>query len=157
MDQMEQRQQLYTVLAVEGGSRADGEVDSDVADRYGMDKKVYVAELNLDLLIERACDFDSFRVISRYQSVDRDLALIAKTDVAADRILSVIRTAGGELLTESSIFDVYCGDQIEKGYKSVAVKLTLQSADHTLKDAEVNAVVDKVLAELGLKLNVTLR
>ena len=134
-----------------------GEVDSDVADRYGMDKKVYVAELNLDLLIERACDFDSFRVISRYQSVDRDLALIAKTDVAADRILSVIRAAGGELLTESSIFDVYCGDQIEKGYKSVAVKLTLQSADHTLKDAEVNVVVDKVLAELGLKLNVTLR
>ncbi|MGN1042513.1 MAG: phenylalanine--tRNA ligase subunit beta, partial [Christensenellales bacterium] len=133
-----------------------GEIHPLVKANFGLDKPVYIAELDADFIAVNGRGIKPYKAISKYQAVERDLALIAPIDFEAGDILSTIRSVGGNMLENLEIFDVYVGGQVPKGKKSVAVKLTLRLLDKTLTDGEVNEEIDLILKTLEKK-NVVLR
>lgn len=133
-----------------------GEVHPIVAENFGIDKRIYIAELDERFIAENGIGIKPFRPYSKYQAVERDLALLAPIDLPAENILATIRSAVGELLENCEIFDVYIGGQVPKGKKSIAVKLTMRLLNKTLTDAEVNSAIDNALESLK-KLDVALR
>ena len=116
---------------------------------------LYVFDIKMEAISART--IPSFKELSRFPEVRRDLAVIIEEKIPAESILKIVRKESGEWLTNSVIFDVYQGDNLEEGHKSVAFGLTLQHPSRTLKDEEVNEVVDRVVASLKEQLNVTLR
>ncbi|MDX1694620.1 MAG: phenylalanine--tRNA ligase subunit beta [Ketobacteraceae bacterium] len=116
---------------------------------------VYLFDLEMAAISART--LPSFKELSRFPEVRRDLAVIVQENIPAEAILRVVRAETGEWLTSSVIFDVYQGDNLKEGHKSVAFGLTLQHPSRTLKDEEVNDVVNRVVASLKEQLNVTLR
>ena len=90
--------------------------------------------------------------------MERDLALVCELSLQADTLLDQIKASASNLLIDAKIFDIYKGAQLtEMGKMSVAVKLTFQSAERTLKDNEVNQEIENVLAGLKDNLGITLR
>ncbi|MBO7177533.1 MAG: phenylalanine--tRNA ligase subunit beta, partial [Clostridia bacterium] len=93
-----------------------------------------------------------------FQAVERDLALVCDLTLEADSLLDVINQAGSELLIDTKIFDVYKGEALTKlGKMSIAVKLTFQAKDRTLKDEDVNKEIENILSALKEKLGINLR
>lgn len=135
-----------------------GEVKYDVAKEYGVDKRLYLAEIDEEYIEDNARVFDFFKVVSKFQAVERDLALVCDLSLEADSLLDVINQAGSELLIDSKIFDVYKGEALTKlGKMSIAVKLTFQAKDRTLKDEDVNKEIENILTALKEKLGINLR
>ena len=133
-----------------------GEVDRDVAKSIGCDDPVLLAALDLDRLIARATEVRPARPLPRYPAVDEDLAFVLPNDVASERLTALISKASAPLLESAVLFDVYTGDRIPPGTKSLAYALTFRSADRTLTGEEVAAVRAKVISlaerQLGAKL-----
>ncbi len=134
-----------------------GEVHPLTAERYGIDSQVTVAELNLELLFEYAKEFLPFRAISKFPAIERDFAFVLDKSIAAANLLEVIQDAGGELLEELNIFDVYEGKGVADGKKSVAVNLTFRDSTRTLVDADVVHATEKILEATKNKLGALLR
>ena len=125
-----------------------GEVHPDVADAYNIGTKAYVAVLDMPTIIENA-NFDiKYTGIAKYPAVSRDLSMVMKKDILVGQVEEVIRKNGGKLLESCKLFDVYEGDQIAEGYKSVAYSISFRATDHTLEEKEITAVMDKVLKGL---------
>lgn len=99
----------------------------------------------------------AFRPLSRFPSVRRDLALIVAEEVAAGQVLDTVRAACGEALRDLQLFDVYRGQGIDSGKKSLALGLIFQSASSTLTDTEIEEMVAGVVAAVGRELNGVLR
>ena len=133
-----------------------GEVHPKVADNYQMDIRVMIGELNLQAMLDRTDTGRQYKPLPRYPAVTRDLALVVEKKVPAAQILELIRKAGGHILEDVSLFDIYEGSQIPEGYKSMAYALTYRASDRTLKDDEVNKahqkIVDVLEKEVGAKL-----
>jgi phenylalanyl-tRNA synthetase beta chain len=83
---------------------------------------------------------------SAYQPVERDFAFLLASDVPADKLIRAARSADKTLIQNVSLFDLYEGDRIEAGKKSVAISVTLQPSDRTLTDAEIEQVSQKIVA-----------
>ncbi|WP_257291832.1 phenylalanine--tRNA ligase subunit beta [Endozoicomonas sp. ONNA1] len=98
-----------------------------------------------------------FTPLSKFPEVRRDLALLVRQEVAADSLNQVIREEASELLKDVRIFDVYAGKGIAEGHKSLALGLTLQHASRTLKDEEVNRLIDSIVSRLESELGASLR
>lgn len=111
-------------------------------------KTTVVLELNLAALLNLAPDPLLYTPVPRYPSITRDVALVLSKIVEAGTIEKVIRGAGGKLLKDVRVFDLYEGDKMEEGKKSVAFTLTYFDPEKTLTDEEVVAVHDKVLKAL---------
>ncbi|MFD1067451.1 phenylalanine--tRNA ligase subunit beta [Oceanobacillus locisalsi] len=116
-------------------------------------KETYVFEVNLETIFAVHQEQPSFMDIPRYPSVTRDIAFILDNDVPAGDVQTVIREIGVPLVKEVSIFDVYQGDRMEEGKKSVAYRLLYQDPSRTLKDEEVDAsyqeIIEKVNNQFG--------
>ncbi|MFA5449420.1 MAG: phenylalanine--tRNA ligase subunit beta, partial [Clostridia bacterium] len=125
-----------------------GEVSDLVSENYGLDKRVYYAELDAEYIVKNAAFTEPFKTLSKYQASERDLAVVARTTLSAADILKAVRSAGGDILREAEIFDVYFGDQIESGYKSVAIRLIFLSDSKTLTDSDINRGVENILDAL---------
>ena len=74
--------------------------------------------------------------------------MVVRKEIFVGQIEKIFREKGGKLLEGFELFDIYEGDQIDKGYKSVAYSLTFRAQDRTLEEAEINKIVDKILDEL---------
>lgn len=133
-----------------------GEVHPLVCESLNVDRRIYLAEIDAQYIADRGIGIKPYKSISKYQAVERDLALLAPISTEAAEILSIIGDTTGEILESMEIFDVYVGGQVPKGKKSVAVKLTFRLADKTLTDSEVNGEIEKILNALKGK-NVVLR
>lgn len=136
-----------------------GEVSASVSGTYGIEKRVYLAEVDCDYLAANASRYSGFKPISKYPPVERDLALVTDEKIPAGEILAAVRAAAdSELLTDAVIFDVFVGPQLKiAGKKSVAVRLTFRSTERTLVDSEINALIEKILLKLAETLGITLR
>lgn len=97
------------------------------------------------------------RALDRYPAVNRDIALVVSRDTTAKQILDVIRKEGKRLVRNCDVFDIYEGEHIGEGFKSIALRITYQAADHTLKEEEVSTVHSSILDGLRSKLNAQLR
>ena len=132
-----------------------GALHPELARQLDIDQPVYLFELVLAELV--AGRMPAYRELSRFPEVRRDLALLVDRDAAAAGVLSSIREAAGEWLTDLKLFDVYQGKGIDPQRKSLAVGLTWQHPSRTLNDDEVSAAVENILTLLGDRFNATLR
>ena len=125
-----------------------GEVHPEVAAAYGIDTRVYVAEIDLSLLYALPQPRVLYRPLPRFPAVERDLALLCDDDKPVAEIERAIRSAGGHLLESVELFDVYRGAQILTGKKSVAYSLKFRTADRTLSDEDIDPVMKKIFTKL---------
>jgi len=98
-----------------------------------------------------------FTEISKFPAIRRDLAIVVERDVTAEAVLECIRSVAPDSLTNLKLFDLYQGEHIDSGRKSLGLGLTLQEQSRTLTDEEVDAVIETVVNTLGTKLGATLR
>nr|WP_308691374.1 phenylalanine--tRNA ligase subunit beta [uncultured Terrisporobacter sp.] len=135
-----------------------GEVHPEVVDNYNLGQRVYLAELDLDLIFDNSDRTIIYNPLPKYPSTSRDIALLVKDEVIVKQQIEDIIKANGEDLVESyKLFDVYKGSQIAEGYKSIAYSITYRSKDKTLTDDDVNKVHHNIIRELEEKLDAKLR
>lgn len=133
-----------------------GEVHPVVAGNYGINDRVYYADIDMPYIVELA-DFDKkYEGIAKFPASTRDISLVADKSVMIGTMEDAIIRRGGKLLESCSLFDIYEGEQVGEGKKSVAFSLVFRAKDRTLADTEINEIMDKILAELT-KLGAVLR
>ncbi len=135
---------------------AVGEIHPDVAAAFGISERVACLELDLSVVLADVPAIPKAVPVSRFPSSDFDLAFLLGDDVPAERLEKALRQAAGALLVEIDLFDVYRGQGVADGSRSLAYRLRLQALDRTLTDADVAAVRDKCIAAAS-KLGATLR
>ena len=113
-----------------------------------MDTAVVSFSLDVDSLFQLACPEKTYVPLPKFPAVTRDLALICEQDLPVRELEKAIQSGGGALLESIQLFDVYQGEQIDAGKKSVAFRLCLRSSDTTLTDDAANAVMKKVMKQL---------
>ena len=127
----------------------------DVAASFDIDQDVYVFDIVLDDVLPYAMNQRRLQPVSRFPAVEQDIALIVDEDVPAGNMLRVLQDA--QLVRSARIFDVYRGDQVPVGKKSVAFDLFYQAEDHTLTDDEVAKAQRKLLERLRREFGAELR
>ena len=133
-----------------------GEVHPIVCENYKLGDKTYIAVLDLPNVIPFV-NFDiKYTGIAKYPAISRDISLVVPRSVLVGEIEDIISENGGSNLESFNLFDIYEGDQIEAGFKSVAYSLTFRNKERTLLDADVNEVMDKILKKLEEK-NIRIR
>ena len=120
-----------------------------------LDCPVFVFEMRLDGLLQAR--MPSVKILSKYPEVQRDLAIVIDEAVSADSIITLVKASAGECLTDLRIFDVYQGDAIVKGQKSVALGLTWQHPSRTLSDEEITIIISNCVNALQEQFNADLR
>lgn len=133
-----------------------GEVHPKVLANYGIKQRVVAADINLDVLFECKKGTPLYAPLPKHPAITRDLALVADKNIQSQEIVSTIKKAAGKALESISLFDIYEGDKIDAGKKSLAYNLVLRAADRTLTDEEAEAAVNKILKALN-EINITLR
>ena len=133
-----------------------GEVHPCVCDNYKLGEKTYIAVLDLPNVIPFV-NFDiKYTGIAKYPAISRDISLVVPKNILVGEIEDIISENGGSNLESFNLFDIYEGDQIDAGYKSVAYSLIFRNKERTLLDADVNEVMDKILKKLEDK-NIRIR
>ena len=118
---------------------------------------VYVFEINLDELLKKKVGKMKYKEISKYPSINKDIALVVDKDAISQNIEKVIKSAGGSLLTNIEVFDVYTGIGIGVDKKSIAYSLTFSDMKKTLTDEEVNNLMEKIIEATSKKCGAELR
>ena len=118
---------------------------------------VYVFEISIQKLLENRCKGISVSEISKYPTILKDVAFVVTKDVLASELVKEIKKAGGKLLKDIQIFDVYEGSNIDNDKKSLAFKLTFNDLTKTLTDEEVMTVFNKIITEITKKFNAIVR
>ncbi len=123
-----------------------GEVHPSVCQAFGLPKRTVAAEVDLDLLIARAIHLRQAPTFSSYPVAKEDVALVVDASVSAADVEAALREGAGELLESVRLFDVYTGEQVGEGKKSLAYALRFRAADRTLKEGEAAAARDAAVA-----------
>lgn len=126
-----------------------GEGHPEVAQELKLPRGIYLFELKWDNILNWVNLERRFKPLPKYPAVVRDIAILIKEDVNATQITRIIEDVGEGLIAKVSLFDLYQGDKIPDGYKSLAYSVTYRKPDATLTDEEVNEVHNKII--LGLK------
>ncbi len=134
------------------------QVHRDLAESYDLETPVFVAEFNWEVLADHAADrmTTTVEAVSRFPVVERDLAVLVHEDQPVGHLLDAVREAGSPLLKDAAVFDVYAGEGIEKGNKSVAFTLRF-GTDRTLTDDEVDEQIRAIVSALEEQADATLR
>jgi len=126
-----------------------GELDREIAQLYDLTGPVYIAQMNILPLMEATQQVRDYRQISPYPRVERDLAILVDEDLPTGELLSKAREEGGELLRKVWLFDLFSGEKVGVGKKSLGIRFVYQSVERTLTDEEVNSLhrqlVDKLV------------
>jgi phenylalanyl-tRNA synthetase beta chain len=149
------RTAVITVAGEEIGSV--GEVHPRVLEAFGLDERVAWLEVDLGRLLELPHGARPYRLVSRYPSSDIDLAFETPDGVAAGTVADALRAGAGDLLVDLELFDVYRGERVRAGTRSLAYRLRLQAPDHTLTDAEIAPVRDRAIRAVRDATGATLR
>ena len=125
-----------------------GEAAPALLHSYDIAERVALFELDCAKLTELAQEKRAYQPIIKFPAVERDIAVVVPAETKIDRVQYAIEVAGGELLSDSDLFDIYEGENLEAAQKSLAFHLIFQSSVRTLTDAEVNDVFKKITAAL---------
>ena len=134
-----------------------GELHPQVADHYDLGGRNYIAELDLRTLLAVCREKTDYRYLPKFPGMSRDLALLAGEEIPASRLIEIIEQAGGELLRQVEVFDLYQGSQIPQGKKSIAFTLRFQAEDRTLTDEEVSVCIKEIKEALERETGARLR
>ena len=133
-----------------------GQLHPEVVDNYNMKGEVYVAVVDLPKLTALASFDRKYEGIAKFPASTRDLSMVMSKDIFVGQVEEVIKKYGGNLLENYELFDVYEGEQVGRGKKSVAYTMTFRAKDRNLEASEVNAITDKIIAGLQ-KMGIELR
>ncbi|MBA6262288.1 phenylalanine--tRNA ligase subunit beta [Colwellia sp. Bg11-12] len=132
-----------------------GTLHPELERKLGLNGRTFIFELLLSEIstqkIPEAGD------ISRFPANRRDIAVIVEEKINAKNVLQLIEKVGGNYLVDLNLFDVYRGNGIDEGFKSLAIAMTLQDCDKTLEEKDINEVVERVVDTLETELNASLR
>jgi len=121
----------------------------------GLNQRAFVFEVELAAVAQRRLPLA--RPVSRFPSIRRDLAIVLDQHIAAGEVLAEMENVGVKQLVGLNLFDVYEGEGVPEGKRSLALTLTLQDTDKTLEEAEVNALIEQFVEKLKTEFNATLR
>ncbi len=132
-----------------------GEVHPVVCKNYDIAAKVYVAVLDMPLIVERATFDRKYEGIAKYPAVSRDISMVVPGNILAGQIEAMIEQRGGKILESYQLFDIYEGEQIKEGFKSVAYSIVFRAKDRTLEEGDITGAMKKILnglESLGIEL-----
>lgn len=132
-----------------------GEIHPDVADTYGIGERAYIAVIDMPEITQRATFDRKYKGIVRYPAVTRDISMVMPKEVLAGQIEEVIEARGGAYLESYALFDLYEGEQIKEGCKSMAYSIVFRAKDKTLEEADVSSAMEKILKafeDMGVEL-----
>jgi len=116
---------------------------------------MYLFELTTDSL--QRGNLPAYQAVSRYPAIRRDLAIIVERSITAQNVQDCVRKAAPQTLQKVELFDMYTGEGIDSGRKSLALGLTLQDLSRTLTDSDVDDVMERVIHALEAEVHATLR
>jgi phenylalanyl-tRNA synthetase beta chain len=134
-----------------------GEVHPAVLSNYDIEDRACVSMIYTKALFEAAIDTPVYIPLPKFPGIKRDIAVIADTAYTVGDFLSEIKSAGGELLEEARLFDVYQGKNMEEGKRSLAFSLYFRHPERTLTDTEAVTSVKNVVERLSAKFGAILR
>jgi phenylalanyl-tRNA synthetase beta chain len=134
-----------------------GELSKVTLDLFEIKDKVLWAEIDMDDVFARVTQIKEFRTLPKFPPVDRDIAVVVDEMLLSKEITDKIKKAGGSMVEEVALFDVYRGKQIPAGKKSLACSIRYRSQDKTLTDEEVEEIHHRVISELEKSFGATLR
>lgn len=146
-----------TILAGEDELGVIGELHPEVQEAYDITQRVTVLEINFDRLIKVSGNLRQYKPLPKFPGVDRDLALLVRQDIPVAEIIKAIYRAGGTILDNVQVFDIYRDNNFEPGYQSMAFALKFQAQDRTLTDEEVNKKINAITETLNREFGATLR
>jgi phenylalanyl-tRNA synthetase beta chain len=132
-----------------------GELHPLVLREWELDGTVAAFELDVDALLALAPGSATYSDVTSFPAVLQDIAVIVPDDVSAERLSELVREGGGDLLNSLSVFDLYRGEQVGEGNKSLALRLEFRAPDRTLTDDEVaerRAAIERALESIGGRL-----
>ncbi len=132
-----------------------GKVDAAIADGFDIEIPVYVASINLDALPEGK--LLKFVPLPEFPGVERDLVFLFARSTRVEDIIQVARKAGGKLLTDVRIFDLYTGRGVPEESVSLGIRFTLQDATRTLTQKDSDGVSDAIVAVMDKAFGASLR
>lgn len=118
---------------------------------------IYVFEINLDRLLQNKTSDIKVKEVPKYLGMEKDVAFVVKKNITNKEVMDVIKKSGGRLLTNIEVFDVYEGDKIEDGEKSIAYNLKFEDPSKTLTEEEVMNIFNKIILDVESKLNAKVR
>ncbi|HEX7056525.1 MAG TPA: phenylalanine--tRNA ligase subunit beta [Bacilli bacterium] len=147
------------------GKRADGksvrlgmlgQLHPELAEKYDL-KDTFVAELELHPLYALTSSAVMYRALPRYPAVSRDIAVVVEAKTAAKDLLAAVKSAAGAQLESAEVFDVYAGERLGAGRKSIALSLVFRHPERTLTDEEISDMMQKIIASLEQTFHAQLR
>ncbi|MBA7467033.1 Phenylalanine--tRNA ligase beta subunit [subsurface metagenome] len=132
-----------------------GELHPKVGEAFDISRAVYLFEIDLAALLPHTIGHKVFQPIPRFPAVVRDVALVVDAQVTHQQVVDIIK--GFPLVNKVTLFDIYTGKQVPPGKKSLAYRISFQSAKHTLTDKEADKVQQQILNKLASKLGASLR
>ncbi len=132
-----------------------GEVHPEVLDTYEIGERAVICVIDLPVIVDKASFDRKYTAFAKFPSVLRDISLVVPAAVLNGGIEEIIVKKGGKYLENVELFDIYEGEQIKEGYKSMAYTLSFRASDRTLEDADVSPLMDKIiegLKTLGIEL-----
>jgi phenylalanyl-tRNA synthetase beta chain len=151
---------FFESATIEMGKAAVGQwgmLSPMLAREHDLRDAVFLAEMNLDLLLARHNPSRSFKPLPAYPAIRRDVAMLVDEPVTHEDILAAVRKTKPANLESVEPFDIFRGSNVAEGQKSMAYAFTYRSPDKTLTDAEVNAVHEKIIAAFLEELGATIR
>ena len=134
-----------------------GEIHPLAAQNYGFDKSIYAAVIEFET-IYKLSEFEKiYKPLPKYPAVTRDFAFVCDDVIESGAISDIMYKAGGKIIEEVKLFDMYKGGQIPSGMKSLAFTVSMRASDRTLTDEEADKTVVKILADLNTQLGIKLR
>jgi phenylalanyl-tRNA synthetase beta chain len=134
-----------------------GQIKPEVASVFGIESDVYGFDLNISGIEHLIYKNQRYQPFSRYPAIEKDLALIVGTDIAAGKLRSFILKTGYPLAREIIIFDIFHGGHLGEGKKSIGFRIRFQSKERTLTDKEVSQIFDEIIKQVERKFNAKLR
>ncbi len=136
-----------------------GEVDPQVLLNFELPTgmQVYAAQMHIKPLIRPSWQVQPIAAISNYPPVVEDLAFVVSDEIPSTQLLDAIRKGGGNLVTKVELFDIYRGQQLPEGHKSLAYKVTYEGIDAPLKDSQVVSARNRIIRRVGEAVGGTLR
>ena len=134
-----------------------GQLLPTLGKQYEARDAVFLAELNLDVLLQRRTTNKSFKALAQFPASERDVAMLVPEAVTHAEVLAVVKKAKPANLVDTRLFDVFRGKNVPEGQKSLAYSFTYRSAEGTLTDKDVNGAHEPLVAALQSQLNATIR
>ena len=134
-----------------------GQVHPLVMQNYGVSVATYAAELDFDKIFEMSNTEKHYKALPKFPASTRDFSFVCDKDLEVGKIEKIMATAGGKLVEDVKLFDIYTGPQVGADKKSVSLRVVIRAADRTLTVEETDKVSEKILKALDTQLGINLR